>query len=449
LSPKLELRRLARDSLYNLVRQGWTIVLGLAISILLARGLGKEARGQYTMAILLPEMLVTFLNLGIGAATVYFIGGGQDPPGKAIKNNLLLVTALSLLSIAAGLVVIFTAASWLFPGLPKEYLFLSLCIVPVILLTTALNAVFQGVQDFKRFNAVGMAAQLALLILVLVCVWWLKGKVIGAILAYLGANLLALLLLGVLLWKRFQPEIKNVSWKLSKEYTRKLLAYGMVAHVSNIITFLNYRLDNLILNAAKGTGAVGVYSIAVGVGERFWIPATAIGSVLFPHIASLEGDEQRRKEITPMLSRFVLWLSLAMTAVAFPLLGWVITLFYTSEFIEAIRPLQLLLPGIVLLNTAKILANDIAGRGKPQVNLYQSAIALVVNVAANILLIPHYGVAGAALASTISYSLLAILTIIAYCRIVRVSWRQVIFMQRSDFQYIARYLSQFIPSLKP
>jgi O-antigen/teichoic acid export membrane protein len=60
MSQNLELRRLARDSSYNLIRQIWIIIIGLIVSIILARGLGAEQRGIYTLAVLLPEILVIF-----------------------------------------------------------------------------------------------------------------------------------------------------------------------------------------------------------------------------------------------------------------------------------------------------------------------------------------------------------------------------------------------------
>ena len=78
MSYRLELHKFARDSSYNFFRNMWKILLGLAISILLARGLGKENRGIFALALLLPNMLYTFMRLGIGAATVYYVGRGDE-----------------------------------------------------------------------------------------------------------------------------------------------------------------------------------------------------------------------------------------------------------------------------------------------------------------------------------------------------------------------------------
>jgi len=118
--------------------------------------------------------------------------------------------------------------------------------------------------------------------------------------------------------------------------------------------------------------------------------------------------------------------------------GWLITLLYSPEFQEAAFSLRLILPGIVLLNTVRVLANDIAGRGLPEINLLQSAIALAVNIIANLILIPLFAARGAALASTISYSVLAILTLRVYCRLTKVPWLSIYLPNRTDLAYLLK-----------
>lgn len=441
MAQKIELRRFARDSLYNLIRQGWSIVFALAISILLARGLGKEARGQYTLIILLPELLLTFTSLGIAPATIYFVGHGDFSINRVIKNNILLSITLSFGASTIGIILILIASDYLFPNISRWYLFLSLLSIPISLSFTSMISILNGQQDFKSFNLIGMASQLLFFLLILILVWWQQGQVLGALLAYITTNFVTLLVVLRLLWIRFQPSF-DLSQIIDPKYIRQLLSYGAVAHLANIFSFLNYRLDNLILNTLAGPGPVGIYSVAVGMGERFWIPATAIGSVLLPRIASLEGQEDARKLITPIMSRLVFWLSLTMAVIIWPLISWIISLLYSTEFQEAALPFRFLLPGIVFLNTTKILSNDIAGRGKPHINVYQSAVALIVNIGANIILIPQLGASGAALSSTISYSLLAILTILAYRRITKVPWQELIIPQRVDFLRVKLMLSR-------
>jgi len=53
--------------------QAISLIVGLGTSVILARVLGPEGKGSYTLAMLLPSLIVTFGNLGIGPATVYYV----------------------------------------------------------------------------------------------------------------------------------------------------------------------------------------------------------------------------------------------------------------------------------------------------------------------------------------------------------------------------------------
>jgi O-antigen/teichoic acid export membrane protein len=433
----LELRRLARDSTYNLIRQGWAIFIGLIVSILLARGLGKQDWGILTITLLLPEILITLLNLGIGPATIYYVSRGQWSPQRALGGNLALALWTSLTSIIIGMGLIFLGGDFIFPQIPKSLLAISLIYIPISFLVAYLNTIYHGLQDFRTFNLIGMISQLLLLILVVLLVWIFPGGVYGALYAYIGSNLGGLIVLIALLTKKMNLVFKP-NLHLDTSHLNQAFQYGIKAHLANFITYLNYRLDNLLLNHFAGTSQVGIYSVAVGIGEKLWIPSSAISAVILPRIASQDYDEERRRQLTPMTARYVTWLSLLMVIVLWPVAGWLITLLYSPEFQEAAFSLRLILPGIVLLNTVRVLANDIAGRGLPEINLFQSAIALGVNIIANLILIPLFSARGAALASTISYSVLAILTLRVYCRLAKVSWLSIYLPNRTDLAYLLK-----------
>lgn len=433
----LGLRRIAKDSTYNLIRQGWAISLGLVVSILLARGLGKEARGILTITLLLPELLITLFNLGIGPATIYYISRGQWSPQQALRGNTSIAVWITLLSIAVGVGVIFVSKDYFFTSIPDSLLLVSLISIPISLLVQYLNTIFHGLQDFRTFNMISMISQFLLLVLVILFVWVLPGGVYGAIYAYIGSNLGGLIVLFILLAKKLNLSLKP-GLIVDTSHLNQAFHYGIKAHLANFVTYLNYRIDNLLLNHFSGTSQVGIYSVAVGFAERLWIPSSAVSAAILPRIASQDYDEERRRQLTPLTARYVTWLSLLIMIALWPLAEWLISLLYSPEFQEAAFSLRLILPGIVLLNTTRVLANDIAGRGLPEINLIQSAIALAVNIIANLILIPLFASRGAALASTISYSVLAILTLRVYCRLAKVSWLSIYLPNRTDWIYLMK-----------
>lgn len=65
-----------------------------------------------------------------------------------------------------------------------------------------------------------------------------------------------------------------------------------------------------------------------------------------------------------------------------------------------------LLPGVILLGGAKVLTNEIAGWGYPQYNSFNAGVALILTVILDLILIPRFGILGAALASSIAYTVI-------------------------------------------
>ena len=85
------------NSLLTLIRQVLSIGFGLLATMIIARVLGAEGQGQYTLAILLPTLLYTLLNSGLSASTVYFIGKGKYTDDEIYSTNLLSSLLLSIL----------------------------------------------------------------------------------------------------------------------------------------------------------------------------------------------------------------------------------------------------------------------------------------------------------------------------------------------------------------
>jgi O-antigen/teichoic acid export membrane protein len=119
----------------------------------------------------------------------------------------------------------------------------------------------------------------------------------------------------------------------------------------------------------------------------------------------------------------VFWNILAITiigAIVLALFGnLVIRIVFSSAFLDAYIPLLVLLPGVVLLGAGKVLTHDMAGRGYPQYNSITAGVSLVVTVILDFALIPKMGVAGAAIASTISYALSFFVTLGFYFSVYR------------------------------
>jgi O-antigen/teichoic acid export membrane protein len=191
--------------------------------------------------------------------------------------------------------------------------------------------------------------------------------------------------------------------------------YGVKTLFGNLLQFFNYRLDVFLVNFFLGPVAVGIYSVSVLLAEVLWQLPNAASLVLSSK--SVNSSHKAMNEVTPT----VFWIVLATSsagALGLAVLGQgLIRLVFSNTFASAYLPLLILLPGVVLLGGGKILSSDIAGRGYPQYNSITAAVALVATVILDVYLIPTMGIAGAALASTISYAICLALSVGFYLKV--------------------------------
>jgi O-antigen/teichoic acid export membrane protein len=420
---------LARSSSGVLLVNLLAVVALLGTAVLTARVFGPGGRGEYTLATLFVTLAVTLGSIGVGAAAAYHAARGTWPRPVAFGTP----TVLGLL-LGSALVIGCTGVIWLgdvtFKGLPKADLVLASLAVPFVLAVLVIQSVYQGLRSFSEFNLITMV-QAALPLPLIGIAILLGGGVRGAIVATVVASVL--LFAGVVAYTRRSTAI---AWRLKLPDIRALASYGVRAHPANVLAFLGYRLDAFLVDGFKGAAAVGLYGAGVVIAEGLWMPSQAVSTALFPTIAA-ERTESARRSITPLAARNTLWLTAILAGILFFVAAPAVDLLYSSRFGASTAVVRILAPGIVLFSAARVLSNDIAARGRPLVNSVVAAASVVCNVALNVVLIPRYGIDGAAWASTASYSLLFVATAAVYRRLTHVPLRELLVLSREDG---ARYM---------
>jgi O-antigen/teichoic acid export membrane protein len=208
--------------------------------------------------------------------------------------------------------------------------------------------------------------------------------------------------------------------------------------MSNLVTFLNYRINIYLLGFFVGNGAVGLYFTALNLGEKLSVFTQSISSVLLPRIASM-GTEEERNQLTSIVSRFTMVFMLVLSIVIFFIIDFLAPVL-GHEYKETPFFLKILLPGISLLAVEKLLSNDLAARGKPEINMNVSIFNVIFSTILNIILIPEYGATGAAIATSISYSLSFIIKAVIFKKVTGEPFAKFLLFKREDVLLVKRLL---------
>ena len=421
------LNKFLKNFLFVQSRSGLSIILGIASSAILARALGPSGRGVLALSMLLPTLLATFLNLGVSSANIYNISTKRFTASTVFKFSLQIWFFLSALGLLIGLVSIFIWGNNWFPNIPKPFLYVCLFLFPLNLLNNFMISIFQGQQRFKEYNLATLLVPVIELILIFLFLWIMNLGIWGAISAQAIGSFAALGIGSFLLGRAIWTNEDNAQ---IAECRRESINYGIRAYLSTIMAFVNYRADLFIINLFMAPSFVGIYTMAVGLAEKLWILSCGISTVLLPKLGELNKDEAKRLELTPFIARWVLVITALAASLTWFVIPYVIFFLYGENFMGAVIPFRILLIGVTLLASSRLLASDFESRGRPELNFYVALVIVTINISLNILLIPSYGMTGAAIATTSAYSVNFFINIFLYKHLSGCDFRQM-FMPNS------------------
>ena len=256
-------------------------------------------------------------------------------------------------------------------------------------------------------------------------------KVVPAVMSFIFSFIAAGVLSVFMTWSRVR-----LRFRWTRDLVRRAVSFGLQGHLAGVVKFLNLRLDLLLVNIFLGPAHVGYYAISVMVAEKIWYIPDVLSIALHPRVAH-GGDEQANRD-TSMVSRQTILIVSAPCIIILlfgkPLVG----LLYSDLFIPAVTPLLILLPGILASSLSRVISSDLMARGYPRVVLWAGLTGLIVNIGLNVILIPRMGIAGAALASSVSYSLDALVMQTAFVKLTGLSMRSMLIPGSEDFRLLVK-----------
>jgi len=146
---------------------------------------------------------------------------------------------------------------------------------------------------------------------------------------------------------------------------------------------------------------VGYYTAASNLARLPFYILTAMGVALFPAVAASKNREQTENYVTDMM-KYLLILLFLIVALISATSEALVTLLYSSKYVPAALPLNILVFGLGFLTLFSILTTVITASGRARVSMLFSIVLLPVAFAANAVLVPVYGLTGAAMATTVT-----------------------------------------------
>jgi O-antigen/teichoic acid export membrane protein len=416
------------------------LLLSTAAAVIIARMLGPEGKGTLAFLLTLSSFLHSFGHLGIGSAITYRISRGLTPAPVAASYAVMLALALGLACFGGALLVVVPRyESWGEAAL----VVIGLSMTPLLFLNNYLGHTLIGQLKIHQGNVVAFVQHLLTLALVGIVVWWLGKGVGGTMGAYVLAEAGAVAMLLFFIWR-----YTGFRFRWDPAFLKGALGYGVLSYLLLLCNTMVYKVDVFFVKGFLGDTQLGFYSVAVSLAQLFWLVHRSIGLVLIPVVARQTSE---RSELALRLCRLQMGLSVIagpLLAAAAPLL----ILIYGERFWPSLWPLYALLPGILLFPVFGFLTVDLAARGKQRVPLLISLGGVIVDVALVLLLVPrtswYGGIVGAGLASTVSYSMMALAMSMYFVTRRGARFSEIYIPKRADWESVVSLIHAALPRSK-
>ncbi|MCP5006039.1 MAG: oligosaccharide flippase family protein [Planctomycetes bacterium] len=419
--------KFATYSFNTAVSQFVLLTLSLGASIITARCLGPEGKGELTLLLLIPLFATTFGRLGLGHATNYY--ASRTSPTRLIVNCLILSLILSISAMAVCVPVIYVLKETFFKTIDLRLLMVISFITPFYILNYHFVCIIQGLYKINLMNVLFVVQSGVNMILLVILLVLKDFGLYGAVIATVSALLVSVFVRTGFLLK----EIETSEIAVDVNIIKGLLSFGLKSHVGNILKDITYRGDILLISYFLTPATVGLYIVAMHVAEVIWKIPESVGSVLLPRVSQMGVEEAR--SFTPIVCKLVIIPVFAVCVCLFLCGKTLIVFAFGHKFLPSSTVLLILLPGIFFFAVWKIIANALIAQGYPSKYSVTSGVSLVTMLTLDIILIPRYGIHGAAVASTLAYTLATITIILIYTRLTGSLIKDMLLPVRADFSY--------------
>ncbi|MCG2794826.1 MAG: flippase [Actinomycetia bacterium] len=381
-------------------------VIAFARRLVIVRALSTADYGIFALAISIVSLGIVISELGLKDGAQRFVAlhrgrGDLERAKGTVYGTAILFTVAAVVTTAALMSSSGAVSSLLDKPELNRALFLLAFLLPIWGATELIVACYQGFEIVAPkviFDSIGRS----LLSTVAVVVAALLFNTLHAlVLAFVLGNALTLAALVVYMHYRRFPGLTHIKPRLE---IRKLLLFSLPLAVGGFAGQIMHQTDTVMLGYFGTARQVGIYNAAVPLHDLLPVFMVAAGFMYAPVAARMIG-EGKDDELR------ALYLSLTKWLIMFTLPAGIILLFYPSEilrllfgvrYVGAAYVLQVLVVGGLVRAVVGLNVTTLIAYGKSTLTMLDTVSFAILNIVLNLLLIPRYGINGAAIATTAS-----------------------------------------------
>ena len=369
-------------------------LLAFVMSVLIARALGTEGRAEYFLVVTLAAGVFAVFGLSQDQAISWAISERTSQVHRimvAIRPLLIVLVALGI-----GAYVLAAFPLGVLGDVPRSAAIVGIALVPLMLLRLVVDAVLYASRQ-ARAASVSLIAASTFQFVAVVVLWAIDrlDPIVVIVTSGLSTAVGLMACLGTLRMLMHDRDDRE------SVRSRDLARIGWANHPGLIALWLALRIDVFIVAALVSKEQLGIYTLAVTLGELVLLATDTVALTGLSHQVELPREASGRfgVELAADSARIAMLQVIGLAAVGWPLIRYG----FGVEWTDAYPVLLVIGPGLVGYAYLRPLGLAFIRAGRSTERSIAFGVAAVANIAGTVTLVPLIGIGGGAVASTAGY----------------------------------------------
>lgn len=396
-------------------------VLAFVYFLFLARYLGVESTGAYTLALSITTLFSVLTDVGLQPLLVREVARGGDSWYGLFQNTLtlkFLFTAIAMLCAA-----LFTSLGGYDPVVVSLVL-VAIFVMAVDAISLTMYGVLRGLQKL-RYESFGLLVGQGITVVVGGLAIILHAPLYAFVLALLCGSFWNALNSTRVAWKHLPHEVFRLRFSITQARAYLLAAFPFA--LAGIFSKIYASIDSILIEQFHSTEAVGVYAVAYKLAFAFQFLPMAFAAALYPAMSAvLEKDRRDLGKLFEQGFFFLLITGVPIVAGIWAISASLIEQTVGAEFLGAASILSVLVFSVIFLFLDYPIGSLLNATGKQSVKTALFGVGLFVQIVLDLVLIPRYQGMGAAWASVASFFVLFSGGLLVLPRDIAIPWKHLI-----------------------
>lgn len=433
------------DNVFSIfIRDVVLFLTTLITGVVIARYLGPEKLGIWTLLLLIPGYAEAFGRLQLDVSSVYFIGKGKIKPGEA---EFILHSASAIMVIILALVVFLNIDflhNYIFKNVEmdvREFIYGVFLTVPLRFIYINYSYLLISREKIKFYNKLIIIQALTTSTLsvgmVILTDFGILGVLIGSIF-----GLLVSIIYGISKVNSIDKIKPNFNLGLLGEMAK----YSAHLYISALIGFFQNNVSTLIAAYYVTPAQIAFFALGKSMSDisTRMIPG-AVNTILFPRISS-SGDQDEAINLVVRSFRVTLLIISTTTIILFFLIRPIIFILYGEDYYPVIDIFVIIIASLVMVQSSSVLKSYLMGSGRVHLLPKLSILPLLLQIILCLFLAPDLGIFGIAIAYAISSVCLFIFQVIFFLKLTDTKLES-LYIRYDDFKAVKNIFSNKIKTL--